>query len=232
MSEKKVIAFIVEGPSDEAALGTIMKDYFSNSEVRFVVVHGDITVRDYVSMDTIISKIYGQIEVIKSRYRYKQEDFIKILHIADTDGVFIPKKDVRAADTGAVQYYDTHIETKHVDAILERNRKKAEILYKLRKTPKVNAIPYRIYFNSCNLEHVLYGELRDFSDEEKQILSDDFADRYDGKVDDFIEFISTPELAAPGTYQETWDYIEKDRKSLQRHTNMHLIFEQAGKNGC
>lgn len=34
MSEKKVIAFIVEGASDEAALGTIMKEYFSNNKVQ------------------------------------------------------------------------------------------------------------------------------------------------------------------------------------------------------
>lgn len=46
-------------------------------------------------------------------------------------------------------------------------------IYKLRRTGKVNGIPYRVYYNSCNLEHVLYGELKDFSDEEKQILSDE-----------------------------------------------------------
>ena len=43
MSEKKVVAFIVEGTSDEAALGSVMKEYFSSNEVQFVVVHGDIT---------------------------------------------------------------------------------------------------------------------------------------------------------------------------------------------
>ena len=47
MNEKKVVAFIVEGPSDEAALGSIMKEYFSSDEVQFVVVHGDITLKDY-----------------------------------------------------------------------------------------------------------------------------------------------------------------------------------------
>lgn len=88
--------------------------------------------------------------------------------------------------------------------------------------PSDEAAPYRIYFNSCNLEHVLYCELKDFTDEEKQILSDDFADRFDGKVD---EFISDPIVAVPGTYQKTWDYIEKDKNSLNRHSNMHLIFE-------
>lgn len=125
MSEKKVVIFIVEGPSDEAALGTIMKEYFSSNEVQFIVVHGDITLKDCVSSATILKKINERIEGVKSRYRYSQ---------------------------------------------------------------------------------------------------DDFADRYDGKVGEFIEFILSPNIAVQGTYQKTWDYIEKELNSLKRHTNMHLIF--------
>ncbi|MCI8316635.1 MAG: hypothetical protein HFH74_16680 [Lachnospiraceae bacterium] len=225
MSEKKVVVFIVEGPSDEAALGTIMKEYFSSNEVQFIVVHGDITLKDYVSDDSILKKINEQIEGIKSRYRYSQEDFIKVIHIVDMDGVYIPDMDIIEADVEKIQYYEDHIDTKSTSIIVERNRRKGDILYKLRKTGKVNGIPYRIYFNSCNLEHVLYGELKDYSDEEKQILSDDFAEKYEGKSDEFIEFISASNVAVPGTYQNTWDYIEKDKNSLNRHTNMHLIFE-------
>ena len=167
MSEKKVVAFIVEGPSDEAALGTIMKEHFSKDEVQFVVVHGDITLKDYVSVGNILIKINEQIEGVKSRYRYDQDDFLKIIHIVDTDGVYIPEADVKEADVEDVQYYEDRIDAKNVGAIIDRNKRKGDILYKLRKTGKVSGIPYRIYFNSCNLEHVLYGELKDFSDEEK-----------------------------------------------------------------
>lgn len=224
MSEKKVVAFIVEGPSDEAALGTIMKEYFSNNEVQFVVVHGDITLKDYVSNDNILKKINEQIEDIKSKYRYSQDDFIKIIHIADMDGVYISESDIMEADVEEVQYYEDHIDAKNTSTIIERNKRKGDILYKLRKTGKVNSISYRIYFNSCNLEHVLYGELKGYSDDEKQRLSDDFADWYDGKVDEFIEFISASNVAVQGTYQKSWDFIEKDKNSLNRYTNMHLIF--------
>lgn len=65
MREKKVVAFIVEGPSDEAALGSVMKEYFSGNEVQFIVVHGDITLKDYVSLDGIKKKINEQIEYVK-----------------------------------------------------------------------------------------------------------------------------------------------------------------------
>ncbi len=226
MSEKKVVVFIVEGPSDEAALGTIMKEYFSGNEVQFIVVHGDLTLKDYVSSDDILKRINQQIDRVKRRYRYVQDDFIKIIHIVDMDGVYIPDSDIREGDKKEIEYYEDHIAAKNVSAVEERNKRKGDILYKLRKTGKINHIPYRIYFNSRNLEHVLYGELKDCSDEEKQIRSDDFADRYDGKSDEFIEFISASAVAVPGTYQKTWDYIEKDKNSLNRHTNMHLIFQK------
>lgn len=93
---------------------------------------------------------------------------------------------------------------------------KSEIMFKLYTTGKIRNIQYRLYFNSCNLEHVLYNELKDFSDE--------FAEKYEGKVLEFIEFISDKSFAVDGTYRETWKYIEKDMNSLQRHSNMHLIF--------
>lgn len=226
MNEKKVVAFIVEGSSDEAALGTIMKEYFSSNEVRFIVIHGDITLNDYVSVDSILKKINAQIESVKIKYRYDQDDFIKIIHIADTDGVYISDVAVKESNVREIQYHEDHIIAPNASAIIERNKRKGSILYKLRKTSKVKDIPYRIYFNSCNLEHVLYNELKNFSDEEKKILSDDFADKFDGRVDDFIKFISDPAIAVLNTYQKTWDYIEEDKNSLNRHTNMHLIFEQ------
>ena len=86
-------------------------------------------------------------------------------------------------------------------------------------------LKHRIYFNSCNLEHVLYDELKDFTDDEKERLSDDFAERYEGEVEAFIEFISDSKLAVMGTYKNTWKFIEKEMNSLHRHSNMHLIFK-------
>ena len=55
-------------------------------------------------------------------------------------------------------------------------------------------------------------------------MSDDFAEKYEGKLNDFISFISDETLAVPGTYKATWRFIEKEKHSLERHSNMHLIF--------
>ena len=66
-NEKKVIVFIVEGMSEEAALGTIMKEFFVNEQVQFFIVHGDITVHDYVSVDKILLKINKVLDTVKER---------------------------------------------------------------------------------------------------------------------------------------------------------------------
>lgn len=127
MSEKKVVAVIVEGPSDEAALGTILKEYFSKAEVQFVVVHGDITAEDYTTHNNIVKKINDLIDVIRQRYRYKLTDFLKIIHIVDMDGVFT-KNTVFKADVESVMYYTDRIETKNPEYIEVRNQKKSRYI--------------------------------------------------------------------------------------------------------
>lgn len=125
MREKKVVAVIMEGPSDEAALGSVLKEHYSSNEVQFVVVHGDITAEDYSSTDNIISKINDLINGVKSRYGYKSEDFLHIIHLVDTDGVFIEDKAVVEAEVNGIMYYEDRIETKNVAATIRRNKKKS-----------------------------------------------------------------------------------------------------------
>ena len=118
MNEKKVIAVIVEGPSDENAIGGILKEFFSSEEVQFAVVHGDITSNEFTTVDNVIRKIDGLLDGIKSKYGYHWDDFIKVIHIADTDGVFA-KDCVVEADVEEIQYYEDHMEGAVVEAIEE-----------------------------------------------------------------------------------------------------------------
>ena len=224
MTEKKVVAVIVEGPSDENAIGGILKEYFSSSEVQFAVVHGDITSNYSITSENVITKIGNLIGTIRSKYGYGWKDFVSIIHIADTDGAFT-RNCVQEVDVDSVQYFEDHIECSNAAEVNKRNSHKAQIMFKLYSTGKIHDIQYRIYYNSCNLEHVLYNQLKDFSDGEKEELSDEFAEKYEGKVQEFIDFISNESLAVQGTYKSTWKYIEKEKNSLQRHSNMHLIFE-------
>lgn len=225
--EKKVIIFIVEGPSDQAALGELLKNYFESSELKFFVVHGDITSSDFITKENLIDEINQCIDTIKRKYYYKDEHIIQVIHIADTDGAFISSENIVQKATPGTLYYCDHIETGNKEALIKRNTKKAELLHKLSTTGKVmkGSIRYRIYYMSCNLEHVLYNELREFSDDEKTYFSDEFAERYESKIDEFIGFISNPEFAVEGTYKDTWKFIRKELNSLNRFTNISQLFK-------
>ena len=222
--EKKVIIFIVEGPSDESAIGTVIREYFAEEEVKFYVVHGDITTRDRVDHGTILKRINACVDEIRHRYRYEDSDIMKIVHLTDLDGVFVSDGIIRQKDEGPTEYYPDHIVTTDVEALEKRNQVKAELLYKLSSTGKIRGIPYRIYYMSCNLEHVLYGELREFSDTEKWERSDRFAERYEGNVPEFISLISDERVAVDGSFKDTWRFIEKGDHSLKRYTNLQQIF--------
>ena len=51
MAKKKVMLFIVEGPTDETSLSTVLNRIFSSATVKFQVIHGDILTRDFTSSD-------------------------------------------------------------------------------------------------------------------------------------------------------------------------------------
>ena len=222
-NKKKVVSVVVEGPSDENALGILLSEFFSSDSIKFVIIHGDITTQRDVTENNIISKIDEFVREMMEKYQYRDSDIKQIIHIVDTDGAFIPNDAVKESEI-ELRYDIDHIDTDHVGAIIARNKKKADLLFKLHRTGRIRGIPYRVYYNSRNLEHALYGILEDMTDEEKGDKADDFSDQYEGNLAGFIELITSEEISVPGTYQQTWNYIEKDCHSLERHTNMRIIF--------
>ena len=89
MAKKKVMLFIVEGPTDETSLSTVLNRIFSSSTVKFQVVHGDILTRDFTSSDKIVAAIWEQVKEFMGSI-YRKSDICRIVHLTDMDGVFIP----------------------------------------------------------------------------------------------------------------------------------------------
>ncbi len=56
MTRKKVLLVIVEGPSDETALGYALTQVYDKEQIHIHVVHGDITTRDRASATNIATK--------------------------------------------------------------------------------------------------------------------------------------------------------------------------------
>ncbi len=223
---KKVILFIVEGLTDENALNSVLKKIFEgeNKDIRFHVVHGDMTSDRSVSGPTAKITVHNSIEIERKRYGLQKKDIIKVIHLVDTDGAFVPSYRIIHSTVESIQYFDDRIESAAPESIIERNIRKSKVLGLLHSTNAVGSIPYYVYYFSRNLEHVLHNVSTNLTDDEKLNYADTFADKYSSDHEGFIAFISLSDFAVPGEYKETWDFIIRDTNSLHRYCNFHLLF--------
>lgn len=67
---KKVIFVIVEGPTDEDALSSVLKQIFSSAEVHFHVIHGDITTEDAITANNAKSYVAKRIAAEMKKYAF------------------------------------------------------------------------------------------------------------------------------------------------------------------
>jgi hypothetical protein len=222
---KKVILFIVEGPTDEETLSPALKKTFQREDVRFHVVHGDMTSNWSVSGNNAVKTVYEHIEVERKRYGIEKKDILKVIHLVDIDGAFIPADKVISGTKGAIQYFDDRIETADPEGVVDRNTRKSQVLHRLCTADAVGKVPYSIYYFSRNLEHVLHNDNGDLTDDEKINYADAFADRYGSDQKGFQAFISSDDFAVPGDFRETWNFIMQGLNSLHRHFNLHLLFQ-------
>lgn len=224
MTRKKIVFVIVEGPSDEEAIGVILSRYFDNNVVHVHVMHCDITTELSTVPSNIIAKIGSLVKSYAGKI-FKSGDFSQIIHITDTDGAFIPNNAIVEDPNATKNIYSlTGIRTQRKDRIEDRNRRKRENLNRLSSTSAIWNIPYKVYYMSCNLDHALYGKLNS-SDEEKENDSYVFAKRYMNDIPSFIEFISKSDFSVVDSYSQSWKFIHEGLHSLERHSNFGLCFQ-------
>lgn len=49
-------------------------------------------------------------------------------------------------------------------------------------------------------------------------------EKYENNWDECAKFLSESVFVVKGNYHETWDYVKKDKHSLERNTNINLSF--------
>ena len=87
---KKVVFVIVEGPTDEVAISSVLKGIFTLHEIHFQVIHGDITIENGITGKNAKAHVANRIDLEMKKYAYKKSDILQIVHLIDTDGAFIP----------------------------------------------------------------------------------------------------------------------------------------------
>jgi hypothetical protein len=229
---KKIVLLIVEGISEEIALGPILSKIISSNVIKFKVLNGDIT-SDYYNVTTqnVLTKIKDNVKNFMGNV-FRAEDILEIIHIVDSDGAFIHESNIVYKDLDSVKYNDTTIETKHVHELKKRNAFKSTILNILTATEslkisrrKEGEIPYKLFYMSCNLDHVIHSErnLLYFLKKSKAI---DFADKYFEEETKFYNFLKSNDILKAENYSDSWLYIQSDAKSLSRCSNLALYLDK------
>ena len=227
MARKKIVFVIVEGPSDDNAIGYFLDKIFDKNIVHVEVMHCDITTKKGTTPQNIQTKCCDVIKGFAKNNHFKKENFQEIIHIVDTDGAFIqPENVLEKAETEKTIYTLENIVCKDKKKIEERNAQKSAILNKLSSCQYMwSSIPYRIYYMSCNLDHVLYDKPNS-TDDEKENNSYEFAKRYKDNLDGFKSYICDSAFSVRENYQNSWEFIKKENNSLNRYTNLGLCFPE------
>lgn len=225
MPRKKIVFVIVEGLSDEEALGVLLNRIYDSKAVYVQVMHCDITTELDVNAGNVVAKIGDVVKQYAGR-AFKPGDFSRIIHITDMDGAFIPDNAV-VEDAAAVKpiYSATDIRTQRKSGIENRNQRKRECLNRLSSASRIWCVPYQIYYMSCNLDHALYGKLNS-TDDEKEADAFAFAKKYRDDIPGFMKYISESDFSVAGSYPQSWQFIREGLHSLERHTNFGLCFQE------
>lgn len=221
---KKAMIFILEGPSDDTSLTGSLKYIFASSRIEPLIMHGDITSDRNVTNRNIIKKLHEEIKAFCNKNFLTKGNILRIVHIIDTDGAFIPDELIQEdTDCRQIVYSENSIRCISKKNLIRRNHIKQQNLQKLLDTHNIGGLSYSVYYMSSNLEHVLHNRIN-LTDEEKEELSYEFAEICAEKPEYFIQLMTSQTVFIDGSYRESWDFIKSGKYSLERHSNLALCF--------
>lgn len=224
MASKKVIYVIVEGGTDETSLNRILKKINNEKVIRFIVIRGDITSQNGTEPSNVIIKLNSFVKRDMSIYSLKKSDILQIIHVIDTDGVFVDNNRIQYKDTDNIEYTTENIYTKNVDDTIKRNEMKAAVLNKLISTENISGIPYSVYYFSSNLDHVLHN-VQNATRDEKEKLAIRFDKKYENNQEELMNFICKSDFSVCDEYKKSWDFIKSNNNSLKRYSNIALLLK-------
>ena len=176
VANKKIVYIIVEGPSDELVLGSLFEELYKNQSVFVEVMHCDI-LTDYLNNNKIMhsqrnanikNELTNVIKAYAEKNHFKKEHFLKVIHICDTDGCFAFDDCIVEDDSiKDVNYSTTGIKCRNKESLMRYRELKRKNINILINTDQIWAsVPYKLFFMSSSIDHVLYDKLNS-SNEEK-----------------------------------------------------------------
>jgi len=239
---KKVLLVIVEGHTEQIILEDFLDEHFANSTIRFDVQREDILTKWDAKkrIPNIKNSVSRVVHNYLEKYKFLAKDLSAVIHITDADGCFIAPEFVKIeADLEQNLYYTEDailVKTeKRKEQIEQRNEMKANNVKILLANDHFSinrlSVPYQLFYFATNLEHVLWNERNEIAVEKVQ-KADEFMDNLSGSIREYLmEFLPVDTaLSYREKMKESWAYLTKDCNSLQRGTNVPLLFEMITSN--
>ena len=211
-------------------------------------VGGDITSANGVVPEKIqmVMNITTLMPCIKSN-DLMPKHVAEVIQIIDTDGAFIPDSSITfQSNEDSKQrhiYCTSGIRTEDVTGISRRNARKRDNILALlelhdtgvsiqnyydtgfgnKPTTKAVVVPYYLYYFSCNIDHFICNDAN-LEYYKKCREADSFGRRHGNDLASFVAYLENDECGAVDLpYEQSWEYIQQDLNSVNRHTNINLL---------
>lgn len=235
----RVFILLTEGESDECIADAF--DECLSPRFQGVPEHGDITVEKvsmgadvrYMSARAILGRIKTLIRDETARmHEFAMRDIIAVAQLTDLDGAYIPDSHVTEGD--GLAYLADGIETDDPESIIERNRHKRSNMDALCRQTSIKLmggrqVPYRLFYNSRNLEHAMHGEPGNLAPGRKRDLSLRLTEQAFDRPAWFKDLVtSEPVLHGLHDYKASWQWAQQGTNSLVRGSNIGLLPQEFG----
>lgn len=222
---KKIVLLIVEGITEDIALRGVLSEIFNDNRIEFCLVRTDITTREDIRPNNIKKELGNIVKNFLGK-TFRETDLQEVIHLVDTDGVYIPEANIEEDVTlNSFVYSTDKIKAKDINKVVERNEiKKANLEVLISTNEVLRRIPYKVYYLSQNLEHFFHDKLN-CSREERNELAQLLEDRYIEDLTSFLTFVRDSKLKSPDDYSDSWNYIKKSTNSLSRCSNIHIFLK-------
>jgi hypothetical protein len=229
ITTNKIIMVLVEGQNDLTSLtqclGYLVKKRYSDREVRLAVVGTDLLQHEAPEGEHgALELVYGQVEAFLSQNKLDWENLVEVIEICDVDGVYLADG-LLQAQAGSIVYQDRTVLCADVDYIKDRNARKRKNIDSLLADHFLyhaqRAIPFGLYYFSCNCEDVFFAERNNTPAHKRHLalkLDDDFLK--DSAA--FFQTYFTKAVFPFSTYQESWDALRNETTRIPRWSNLNV----------
>lgn len=225
--KKKVLLVICEGLSDDVTIHKALNNFAKKQveRIQVEITDGDIAYKEDIDEDNCVEKVVQIVKNFKTKNFLYATDFFAVVHIIDTDGVFMRDSSIiEDKNVESPIFSGNNLLTPNKELTIERFHKKQKIYKKLLEKETIENVKYFKFYFSRNLEHALYDK-PNATMSEKIALSNEFDKIYREDAEGFYSIMNSMLFAVPNDYIKSWEYILTNDNSINRCSNFIVLLD-------